>query len=76
MKTDPEIELLAVRVTLDANARDVTKPAILLAAGVHPQEWIAQETALGLVDWLVRAANGKAPYDDPAEVARVQALLA
>ncbi|MCK9460868.1 MAG: hypothetical protein M0R80_14615 [Proteobacteria bacterium] len=76
MKVDPEIEMLAVRVTQDANDRDVTKPTILLTAGVHAQEWIAQDTALGLVDWLVRAANGRAPYNDPAEVARVRVLLA
>ncbi|MCK9461045.1 MAG: hypothetical protein M0R80_15535, partial [Proteobacteria bacterium] len=71
----PDTEMWAVRVTKDADNRDVTKPAILLAAGVHPQEWIAQETALGLVDWLVRAAHGVAPYNDPDEVARVQSLL-
>ena len=66
--------MYAVRITEGADDPDVTKPALLLNAGVHPQEWIAQETALGLVDWLVRAANDKAPYQ--SDTTRVRNLLA
>lgn len=70
----PGALMYVVRITENAIDPDVTKPAILLNAGVHPQEWICQETALGLVDWLVRAANDKSPYQ--SDTTRVRDLLA
>lgn len=50
------------RVTEDASDVDTDRPRILLVCGAHPNEWIAQETCLGYIDWLVQSANNNPGY--------------
>jgi hypothetical protein len=56
--------VLAARITEGASERGVEKPAILVVCSVHSLEWAPSEVCIGYVDYLVKAANGKAPYVD------------
>jgi hypothetical protein len=57
-------EMVAVRITEHADSAAIDRPKILLLAGTHSNEWIAQEVLLQLVDWLVQSANGNPGYGD------------
>jgi len=64
-----------VRIAADAESPSLDKPVVLLVAGVHAHEWIPQETALGLVDWLVKSANGEFPWNKETDYAEVIEIL-
>jgi hypothetical protein len=59
--------VVAARITDGAEDPEIDKPKILMVAGIHSNEWIAQEVCLGYIDWLVQSANDNPGYGNDHE---------